>query len=205
MKSLVLTRFVVFTVGMAALVAAGCGGGTTSRVKPAAVASDAGSKAMDSYDTNKDGFLDGAELDKAPGLKSALARVDTDHDGKITADEITARIQAWKKSPLGRIALRVNVTRNGQPLPDATVTFVPESFLGDKLSPATGKTNQFGQAGISVPITGSDPPGLSPGFYRVEITKEGEPIPAMYNTATTLGQEVAADVDMTGITFDLRY
>ena len=33
-------------------------------------------------------------------------------------------------------------------------------------------------------------PGLSPGFYRVEITKEGDNIPAKYNTATTLGLEI---------------
>jgi hypothetical protein len=203
MKSLLLTRFVVITVSIAALVVAGCGGGATSRVKPETVASDAGTKAVELYDANGDGALAGAELDKAPGLKSAMARLDADHDGRITADEISARIQAWKKSPLGRIDLSVSVTRNGQPLPDATVTFVPESFLGDKLSTAAGKTNQYGQAVISV--LGGDPPGLSPGFYRVQITRAGESIPDVYNTATVLGQEVGADVDMTGITFDLRY
>ena len=43
----------------------------------------------------------------------------------------------------------------------------------------------------SVPVNGPDDvQGVPPGFYRVEITKAGEQIPAKYNTATTLGGEV---------------
>jgi len=33
--------------------------------------------------------------------------------------------------------------------------------------------------------------GVAPGFYRVEITKTGENIPAKYNTETSFDQEVA--------------
>jgi len=73
-------------VGAALLVVAGCSG-RPSRVYPDAVASDAPQKAMDLYDTDKDGFIDGAELDKVPGLKAALKQVDTNGDGKIDAEE----------------------------------------------------------------------------------------------------------------------
>jgi hypothetical protein len=39
----------------------------------------------------------------------------------------------------------------------------------------------------------SSPHGVRPGFYRVEITKPGEKIPAKYNTEAILGQEVVID------------
>ena len=61
---------------------------------------------------------------------------------------------------------------------------------------ATGKTDQNGMAMLSIPTSGpGDPPGVAPGFYRVEITKDGEKIPAKYNTETIFGQEVALDAE----------
>ena len=53
------------------------------------------SKAMEMYDTNKDGFLDAKELEQVPGLKAALKQVDTDHDGKVSQQEIASRIKNW--------------------------------------------------------------------------------------------------------------
>jgi hypothetical protein len=51
------------------------------------------------------------------------------------------------------------------------------------------------------------PPGVAPGLYRVEITKDGEDIPAKYNTDTVFGQEVAMDAKgiQEGIRFELKY
>ena len=194
-------------VGAALLVVAGCSG-RPSRVYPDAVASDAPQKAMDLYDTDKDGFIDGAELDKVPGLKAALKQVDTNGDGKISADEIAARIQVWRDSRLGRTTLSVPVKHNGAPLVGAKVRLVPESFLGSGLRAGEGTTDARGVASVSAPPRkAGDVPGLSPGFYRVEITKEGENIPAKYNTATTLGLEVGPlDQDViAAIHFDLEY
>ena len=62
---------------------------------------------------------------------------------------------------------------------------------------------------ISQPSRGGDDPaiGMCPGFYRVEITK-GSEIPAKYNTATVLGQEVAGDAARTlpaAVKFELEY
>ena len=57
------------------------------------------------------------------------------------------------------------------------------------------------------PTAPTSPPGLSPGFYRVQVTKAGEKIPAKYNQKTIFGQEVAIDAEgvRNGINFDLDY
>ena len=56
------------------------------------------------------------------------------------------------------------------------------------------------------PLADPSVKGLSPGFYRVEITKDGETIPAKYNTETTLGAEAAGGREgNSGLTFDLQY
>lgn len=84
---------------------------------------------------------------------------------------------------------------------------MPEKFLGDSYPVGTGKTGMNGTATISMPLSEKDNrPGMPPGFYRVEVTKAGENIPAKYNTATTLGQEIALDNKSmrSGITFDLK-
>jgi hypothetical protein len=200
------TTACVFALGLVWL--SGCSRGPSRIYPPSIDASAAGVKAMEMYDTNKDGKLSGAELDKCPALKAAMAQIDTDGDGTITAAKITARIRAWQESKVGRTQLTCTVLRNGRPLAGADVKFVPEKFLGDSIKPAEGKTDQNGIATISIPTTDrSDPPGVALGFYRVEITKAGENVPAQYNTNTTLGHEVSHDARaaMEGIKFSLKY
>jgi hypothetical protein len=99
------------------------------------------------------------------------------------------------------------VTRHGQPLRGATVKFVPEKFLGGDLKPAEGTTDANGIARLITTAPGLSVRGVCPGFYRVEITKSGETIPAHYNTETQLGQEVAQGAARlaNGVaTFDLK-
>ena len=69
--------------------------------------------------------------------------------------------------------------------------FLPETFLGGGLQAAEGTTDDHGMARMSV--ADSAQRGISPGFYRIKITKAGEAIPAKFNTDTRLGQEVAGD------------
>jgi hypothetical protein len=169
----------------------------------------AGAEAIKLYDANKDGKLSGEELDKCPGLKAAIEKVDPDGTGEITAEMIAARIKAWQDTKLARMTISCTVLQDGEPLAGATVKFVPEKFLGKNLKVATGKTDAHGIAMMSIPTVGPrDPPGVAPGWYRVEITKAGENIPAKYNTATIFGQEVANDAkgirDMKGIKFSLK-
>ncbi len=185
------------------VVCTGCPSGP-GRVYPPGYNSSAGSDAIAAFDTNKDGKISGDELNKCPGLKAALARLDPSGKGEVTADMITARIQAWKNSKLGRMSYSCSVTYNGRPLAGAEVKLVPEKFLGEYVKTAVGKTDQNGMAMIS---TGDTPPGIAPGFYRVEITKDGLNIPAKYNTDTILGAEVAQDAQeiMEGVRFNLSF
>lgn len=196
----------VFAAGL--LFALGCSGKPARLYPPSIDASAAGTQAIEMYDTNKDGKISGDELNKCGALKAALAQIDTSGEKAITAAMITARIKVWQNSKLGRMSLSCTVLHNGRPLPGADVKFVPEKFLGENVKEAVGKTDQNGVAMISVPTSGrTDPPGVAPGLYRVEITKAGENIPAKYNTDTTLGQEVALDAAgiREGIKFNLQY
>lgn len=188
---------------LVALVALGVGGCTwgTKRFEPPSIsASGAASEAIKLYDTDGDGFLAGAELDKVPGLKAAIETVDTDKDGKVSAEEIAARITAWKASKIGVAGTMCIVKLDGQPLADAMVTFEPESFLGENVLAGIGVTDFTGAAYPTIPkdkrpVAGM-PPGLQLGFYRVKVSKEvggRETIPAQYNAETTLGQQVAMD------------
>lgn len=157
------------------------------------------------FDTNKDQKLDGAELDKCPGLKSAAARLDPTGMG-ITAEMITARIKVWQDSRLGRTVFSCRVMRNGQPVPGVDVKLVPEKFLGPNMLVASGKTSEQGMAMLSVPVKEREGPGVPPGFYRVEITSPTIKIPVTYNTQTILGQEIANGVGtLQPPTYDLRF
>jgi hypothetical protein len=201
----------VLALGSMLLVSVGCWQGGTKRVYPKEISSSASADAMQMYDTNKDGKISGDELAKCPALKAAMAQLDPSGKGEITADMIDARIKMWKDTKLARTTVGCRVTRNGKPFPGATVTFVPEKFLGPKVEAGTGKTDQTGNAMLSVPVEGRQPPGMGLGFYRVVITKEGMKIPEKYSTEanTVLGQEIARDAagigDQKGIKFDLKF
>jgi hypothetical protein len=198
---------------LAGLLAAGAGCPTRPpRIYPPSIdPSAAGRAAIEMFDSNKDGILSGAELDKCPGLKAALPRVAPAGHG-VTAEMIAARIRSWQEMKIGRMPVVCTVLRNGKPLEGAEVKFVPEKFLGGNIQVATGKTDKVGAVSISVPTSGDrfDPPGMPPGFYRIEVRKAGLDIPAKYNTATILGEEIAFDAPVIrdegkGITLDLKF
>jgi hypothetical protein len=206
--SIMSVRIVTSCMLLAGLViAVGCLRGPSRVPLPSIDASAAGAKAIEQYDSNHDGKISGAELNKCPALKAAVAQIDTTGQGLITADKIAARIKDWQDKKMGLMTVTCTVLRNGQPLADAEVKFVPEKFLGDSVKTASGKTNQTGVASVSVPIASPDDrPGVAPGLYRVEISKVGDNIPPRYNANTTLGQEVAIDAQgIMHIIFGLKY
>jgi len=185
----------------------GCGNSGPPAVVPDLPDSSAADKAMELYDTNHDGFLDANELEKVPGLKAAIKQVDTDHDGKISKQEIADRIKFWADLGMGRLSTKCRVTKNGKPLAGAKVVFVPEKFLGGTIQSGSGTTSALGYADVASPYApDASVQGLSPAFYRVEITKDGEQIPAKYNTETTLGAEISGGRDArNGLNFELQY
>ncbi|MGO9108332.1 MAG: EF-hand domain-containing protein [Thermoguttaceae bacterium] len=185
---------------------AGCWKSGPPRISPELPDFSAAKRAMEMYDTNHDGLLDEKELEKVPGLKVALERLDTDHDGKISEKELADRIKSWASSRAGRVPVRVRVLHNGQPLSGAQVVLVPEKFLGAAILSGSGSTSEHGTASISASSPANpNVRGLSPGFYRVEITKDGEDIPARYNTETILGAEASGDDQKAALVFDLNY
>jgi hypothetical protein len=167
-----------------------------------------GPAAIRECDSNGDGVISGEELDRHPGLKAAVDRLDPSGKGRITAAMVSERVTGWVKSRLAGMTFACTVTHNGKPLEGAVVKLVPEGFLGPNMQTASGKTDKNGYVAPSVPtMDPRDPPGVGPGFYRVEITKPGEKIPSKYNTETTLGEEVSPDgsAPMRAAKFDLSY
>lgn len=193
-------------------VVVGCWGGGAKRVPQSDFNPKAGADAVTMYDTNKDGKISGEELAAAPSLRAAIKQLDPGQTGQITAEMIDARVDSWRRTKLARVTVSCKVTRNNKPVPDATVTFVPEKWLGGKVVKASGKTNKFGVAMISIPTNSPrDPLGVGPGFYRVVITKDKLNIPEKYSSEekTVFGQEVTSDAEgiknHSGIKFDMKF
>lgn len=160
----------------------------------------AADQAMEIYDEDQDGHIAGEELEQAAGINAALDRIDTNQDGKVSAEELVERIRAWQGMSIGYMNFNVDFTLDGRPLSGANITFDPEPFLTDAIAPAVGFTTMAGSSMPSVPkeerASPDLPPGIQAGLYLVRVSKivDGkETIPAKYNTATILGQEVAKD------------
>jgi len=178
----------------------GCGNGAV-RIKPPSInANSAAAKAIELYDTNGDGTLDSAELEQSPGLKAAMKTVDTDGDGQVSESEIADRIKSWQATKAGICVVNCFITLDKRPLEAASITFEPESFLGDQIRTAIAYTDSSGAFSPSIPKKDRPSPempfGIQLGFFKIRVSKEvngKETIPAIYNSATTLGQQVATD------------
>jgi hypothetical protein len=193
-------RWAVCAVALTLLSTASCSYGPSRVMPPSIDPGGAAAEAIELYDADGDGFIAGAELDKAPGLKAAMATLDTDKDGKVSADEIQARIEFWQGTQFGAYLVECNVTLNGQPLEDAIVTFDPEPFLADEIQAGEGISSFSGIAYPTIPKekrdTADTPPGVRLGFYRVRISKVvngKETVPAKYNSESTIGQQISPD------------
>ena len=153
-------------------------------------------QAFADYDANGDGELDATELEKCPALKVALSRCDKDGDGRLAPGEIADRIRDHQSADATIISGSVEITLDGAPLEGATVTFEPETFMGDMLRPVSATTNADGRGYLEG--QNAEFPGIYLGFYRVRISKlyQGkETIPSKYNSATELGYEATDDID----------
>jgi hypothetical protein len=143
-------------------------------------------------------------------LKSIFASIDADHDGKLSAAEISARVEQLRAKNVSIHTVACKVLLNGVPLPEATVTLIPVTFWADSLPRATGTTSPEGLAALSAaPEAFPDPhiSGVYGGLYRVEISKVQngrELIPAKYNTASVLGQMIP-NIQKNGMPAEIVY
>jgi EF hand len=193
-------RWVV--VAALGLLAGGCSGGDPNvpKISPR----DAANQALAEYDANKDGALDAKELEACPAMLGSLKRLDKNGDGRVTVDEIADRLSFFKdQGVLSDVG--VEVMLDGRPVQGATVTLVPEKFMGSSVKSASTVTDEMGAGYFK--IEGSEDVQVPLGYYRVQVSKNAqgrEAIPAKYNTQTTLGYEVSPDVQGRGTANTLR-
>jgi hypothetical protein len=176
---------------LVALIAlAGCGGGRGPAPPPVSPAS-ATEQALAEYDADKDGALDAKELEQSPGLKALVTALGKGPGARLTADELTEQLQSLRAGGVTLTRASCQVLLDGKPLAGATVRYVPERFLGPGFKPATGTTDDAGYAPL---VTEGEKDGITPGLYRVEVSKKDaqgqETVPARYNAQTTLGCQV---------------
>jgi hypothetical protein len=175
----------------ATLLTAGCSGGADGI---GASPRDAAKQALTDYDANTDGALDAKELEACPALAGALKRVDKDGDGRLSADEVADRLTFFSEQG-AQTDVAVDVHMDGRPLVGATVTLVPEKFMGPSVKPASTVTSEIGTGYFKT--EGTDYVQVAFGYYSVQVSRivQGrETVPARYNAQTVLGQEISPDV-----------
>jgi hypothetical protein len=148
---------------------------------------------MTLYDSDHDQALSTSEVAKAPGLRWVFSDVDSSQDGKLQADEIAKRIQAFVDDQAAMMSMVCEVFVDGQPVEGALVTLTPESFLSGMIKPASGTTDAYGTAVLK--MEGQQDAGVHFGMYQIQVSKKNaggtETLPAKYNSATELGREVS--------------
>jgi hypothetical protein len=140
------------------------------------------------YDSDKNGQLSSAEVKRCPSLADSFALLDLNGDKSLDESELRAAFESFVKQNAAFNMLQIRVSRDGKPLAGVKVRLVPEEFMLGLVEPAEGVTNQDGIA--SPRINGQQQDGVRLGFYRAELTRDGESLPPKYNTKTVLGKMI---------------
>jgi hypothetical protein len=172
----------------------GCSRGPSRILPPDVDPEKSADEAIGLYDADKNGSLNGVELEACPGMLGEMKAYDTDADGSVSRDEIAARITALRKHGVGLTRVNCNVSLNGRGLNNATIAFEPEPYLGNEVKAAQGVTNERGMAQMAIPAEElpadqRDLKAIHYGTYKVRITHPTIKLPAKYNTDTILGYE----------------
>lgn len=174
----------------------GCSSAPRPIVMPSLNPDTAANEALAEYDANRDGFLDSDELARCPALAKNIRIWDTDRDGRLSHAEIKGRLSSYVKSKTAILNQELAVWLDETPLVGASVTLVPEKFMGAGIKPASGVTDGAGRTQLQV--AGQPVPGAHLGLYRVQVSRkraeEQEELSPYYNTQTVLGLEVAPDL-----------
>jgi hypothetical protein len=144
----------------------GCSNSAGSQLRTSAPAETAAA-ALQNYDANKDGKIDAKELEASPALLEGLPRIDKNRDGAIDAAEMQARFETYERMS-DVVGFDLAITANGRPLSGATVTFTPESFMGEGKQSYSGKTDDRGSTSLEGEQVKSMP-GLPAGYYSVHV------------------------------------
>ena len=155
---------------------------------------------LDRADANGDGGIDAAEAARVPALKQASADLDRDGDKRLSREELLGWLNEIRQSRVAINPLGLTVTHRGKPLSNAQVRLVPEDFLGAGIQPAAGTTDAGGL--VRPVMNGSQHPGVNCGLYKIEISgqgTDGRPLPARFNTATTVGLAVGGEIPRSGV------
>jgi len=188
--------------------AIGCSSGPKPVRPPKVNAGEAAKAAMQDFDANSDGSLDEQELAASPGLLDGLSTYDKNNDGAIDAAEIKQRLQSLYGDGVGILTLGCRVIARGGPVPDCTVKLIPESFLGDAVKPASGKTRDSGTAMLRIDPADL-PPGLEnvrgvqSGVYRVELEHPSSTISKLIEKSGPFGFDVSTADQVTGLKIEL--
>ena len=182
----------------------GCGGGPSAPVVPKINAAASANAAMADYDTNKDGFIDQAELKSAPSLKEAEKLIDSNSDGKLSREEIEQRLNKYSAQRVALLSFSCSVTMDGTKKAGIEVEMVPERFMLEAIKVAKGKTDANGM--VSFKQEGQEFDGVAPGFYKIKLINDGSlSLPARFNENTAIGKEIALDrMGRGGDSFDIK-
>lgn len=200
----------VFGLGLVVLSLVGCSSRPGRIATPNVDPEDAAQAAIELYDRDADGILNGEELKASPPLLDALSVYDTDRDSSLSQAELVAGMQSWASRGIGATALPFTVKLDGRPLQGAQVKLIPAPFLGETIVSAGGVADELGTGSLEVPAENrpsnfpKNLPVIQPGLYLVEITHPTVPIPEVYNSATTLGLEAGiAGQNPSGVVWEL--
>lgn len=149
-----------------ALLETGCGRPAPKApdINPSAMAA----RAIELYDTNGNGKIDGDEFLKTPGLEFARREMDQNKDKALSADEIQARLEAWKASGITLTAAMIVCRVKGKTVKEGTVRLIPDPFLGEDFQPAEGEIVN-GTCYPAAPNPGNYQ-AVPVGFYSVELS-----------------------------------
>ena len=160
----------------------GCGAGPAAKIAP--LGPENAQKAMEAYDKDGNGALSAEELKQSPPLLANATQIDTDRDHAISLAELTGRMEGIAAGAL-YIGLSVRITDQGRPVEGATLTLIPEPFMGDAYPKFSGTSGPGGYC----PTTseGAQLPGAPACWYRAEVTKPGA------GTPVVKGLEISSD------------
>jgi hypothetical protein len=189
-----------------ALIAAVCGLGISgcssrpARLTPPAISPATMAAALiQPGDSDGDGMLAGDELTAVPVLASLLGQFDADGDGRLAKAELETWLETIRDSRVAVTSFTAIVRQGGTPLSGAQFTIDPLPPFAATIKAAEGLTDDRGRTSPAIP--GAAYPGVNCGIYTVRIegsAANGRPLPAKYNTESTLGIAVGAGLPPDG-------